>query len=595
MLSLLNVTLSWRRTLLPLTLFLTLVVSIATGGATSQARAASDAHKQPASSTCKTSSTPPAPSSWKTNGTQIIGTTQTGQQSFTIAGINWYGFETKSFVAHGLYSQDCTTILTTIREFGYNTIRFPFSNQMWETDPIPRPNAISACPSCQGLHSRDILANIINYAGSIGLHIILDNHRSEAGNSAEANGLWYTSSYPEQSWINDWLHIQQWVHGVTQTQGATDTITVNLTASDGLPIVLGYDLRDEPHTPSRTPYLQGATWGTGDGIVPTANPNNPNPNPFAPACVASSTCHDWRLAAERAADTTLGDPTASQAPPLIFVEGTGQYPKPGWTNDNSGQFDFYWWGGDLQGVNGNTGINPTTGKTVTNPGAPIVLNVGKNPQSSMGLGLDADSQLVYSAHDYGPSTFVEGWFNPSTCYVSMCSSSSLADVWNKHWAYINVGNVQPYNTQGSQSAYPWSNTGSTAYSQTPVYLGEFGTGNADSDLMLVDDGDSSNFPVPDGDNDADDPGSEGQWFTDMVNFILSSYNGSDNSLIPVTNLQWTYWALNTEDSFALLGSGYTGLANRKKEYTFLCSIQRPPFAISPGQGCGSTGSLPGPM
>ena len=55
---------------------------------------------------------------------------------------------------------------------------------MWDTDPTPAPNSISACPTCKGKHSRDILALIINDAGSIGLHVILDNHRSAAGNSA---------------------------------------------------------------------------------------------------------------------------------------------------------------------------------------------------------------------------------------------------------------------------------------------------------------------------------------------------------------------------------------------------------------------------
>ena len=47
----------------------------------------------------------------------------------------------------------------------------------------------------KGLNSLQILDKIVAAAGQLGLHIILDNHRSEAGNSAEANGLWqFTSS-----------------------------------------------------------------------------------------------------------------------------------------------------------------------------------------------------------------------------------------------------------------------------------------------------------------------------------------------------------------------------------------------------------------
>jgi endoglucanase len=85
--------------------------------------------------------------------------------------------------------------------------------------------------------------------------VILDNHRSKAGNSAESNGLWYATtggkSYPESSWIADWQTVQKWVYGMKQTQGSTDTITVNYLSSDGFPIVFGYDLCNEPHTPRK--------------------------------------------------------------------------------------------------------------------------------------------------------------------------------------------------------------------------------------------------------------------------------------------------------------------------------------------------------
>ena len=161
-----------------------------------------------------------ATGAWTTSGNQIL--TPAGGQ-FIITGINWYGFETTSEVAHGLYTKDYSFILNEVKQYGYNTIRIPFSNQMWDTDPAPAPNSISACPTCKGKHSRDILALIINDAGSIGLHVILDNHRSEAGNSAEANGLWYNtgknSNYTEQGWLNDWVSIEDWVHGIKADPG----------------------------------------------------------------------------------------------------------------------------------------------------------------------------------------------------------------------------------------------------------------------------------------------------------------------------------------------------------------------------------------
>lgn len=499
-----------------------------------------------------------APAGWSTSGPRIV---NSAGGTFNISGVNWYGFETRDGVVHGLYSKDYTYILNEVKQYGYNTVRIPWSNEMWETNAVPGSSKLSACPTCKGKRARDIMALIVNYAGSIGLHVILDNHRSEAGNSAEGNGLWYAGAFTEQNWINDWVSAQRWAHGVAQTN---DTITVNYLAADGYPTVLGYDLRNEPHTPARTAYLAGATWGTGDGISPASNPN---PNPFAPTCVAGSTCVDWRLAAERAGDTLAGDAAASGwAYPLIIVEGIGQYPSNGGTAAN-GPYDGTWWGGSLLGVNGNS----------TNPGAPVVLNAGGTAAS---LGAAVNNQVVYSPHDYGPSLFQQTWFNSSTCYKSGCSSSSLADVWTKNWAYINLPTgVNP--VWPGHAAYPWSNTGHTGYTQAPIYIGEFGTGKADSDIVS-----SGN-------------GSEGQWFTDLVNFIQSSQNKTtaNDSGIAVSSLGFTYWAFNSEDNDGILGSNYTGLANAKKEYTFLCAVEQGPFALPAGTGsgqCGSTGAFPAP-
>lgn len=495
---------------------------------------------------------------WTTSGTRIL--TPAGNE-LVIGGINWWGFEGTDAVVAGLWTKDYTIILDQVKQYGYNTIRLPFSNQMWETNPLP--SNVSACPSCTGKRSRDIMAMIINYAGSIGLHVILDNHRSTAGSSAQESGLWYTSGYPEQSWIRDWVSVQEWVHGIRQTMGAADTITVNTFASDGFPTVLGFDLRNEPHAPSA--YLSASTWGTGDGIDPW---RNPNPNPFTPACVAMSSCHDWRLAAERAADTLLGEAVRNGWEyPLIFVEGVGAYPTDGGTAA-SGPYDYYWWGGNLLGVNGHS----------TNPGAPIVLNAGGDATA---LGPPVYNQLVYSTHDYGPSLYKSAWFNSSTCYATGCSSSSLADIWKKYWAHLVLpGGINP--VWPGQPEYPWSNTGHTAITQAPIFIGEFGTGNSDTDLFTS------------------GAGSQGQWMTSIVNFVASSHQATKTALndsgVPVTNLHWTYWTLDTS-TYGLLGRGYEGLANAKKEYSFLCFIQQGQLAVPMGSttgSCGSTGTLPLP-
>ena len=191
---------------------------------------------------------------WHTSGAQILDANGTAVR---IAGINWYGFETTDLVVHGLNAQDYKTILQTIKNNGYNTIRIPFSSQMVKSPIVPGyiQYTNSSGPintDLQGLNSLQILDAVIAHAGQIGLRVILDNHRSEAGNSAEASGLWYTDAYPESAWTNDWTAL------ATRYKGNTT--------------VIGMDVRNEPHNANSG----GSCWSCG------------------------TAAHDWHLAAAKA-------------------------------------------------------------------------------------------------------------------------------------------------------------------------------------------------------------------------------------------------------------------------------------------------------
>ncbi|HEV2635334.1 MAG TPA: cellulase family glycosylhydrolase [Actinocrinis sp.] len=390
---------------------------------------------------------------WHTSGSKIL---DADGNPVRIAGINWYGFETTDEVAHGLYDQDYRSIVDDIKNLGYNTIRIPFSNQMVESPVIP--SAISYYNSTgaintdlKGLNSLQVLQKIVSYAGQDGLKVILDNHRSESGNSAEASGLWYTSTYTNQDWVNDWTTLAK--------------------SYAGNPTVIGFDLRNEPHTPSGAAYSTGATWGTGDPAT------------------------DVRLAYENAGNAILGvDPNA-----LIFAEGIGEFPD----SASATGYDSTWWGGDLQGV----------------AQYPVVL-------SSAG-------HVVYSAHDYGPDEFQQTWFNSST------TTASLDAVWNKFWGYIPQQNI------------------------APLWVGEFGTGNAAADVS-----DST-------------PGSQGQWFSSLLSYIQSN------------NLGWTYWALNGEDSYGLLDNNYDSTPALAAKQSALAALQfQLGGAGNPPTGGPSTTSTP---
>lgn len=221
---------------------------------------------------------------WHTNGSQIF---DASNRPVRIAGINWFGLETPSYSPHGLWSRNYQSMLDQIKNLGYNTLRLPYSNQLFDQGSRPSGIDYRKNPDLQGLTGLQIMDKVIGYVSKIGLRIILDRHRPDAG---AQSALWYTPAYPEARWIADWKMLAS--------------------RYKNNPMVIGADLHNEPHAP--------ACWGCGDKAL------------------------DWRLAAERAGDAIL----AVNPDWLIFVEGVDCY-GPGGTTKVS---ECYWWGGNLQGV-----------------------------------------------------------------------------------------------------------------------------------------------------------------------------------------------------------------------------------------------------
>ncbi len=165
--------------------------------------------------------------------------------------MNWSGFETRQAVPGGLNRQDYRAILRTIRTSGYNTVRIPFSNEMIESPTVPDAITFSDGKEAintdlHGLTSLQILDRIISFSGDIGLKVILDDHRSEAGSSAQESGLWYTPEFPESSWIQDWTALARRYQGNSA--------------------VIGMDLRNEPHNAANG----GSCWDCGETTIGTA-------------------------------------------------------------------------------------------------------------------------------------------------------------------------------------------------------------------------------------------------------------------------------------------------------------------------------------
>jgi endoglucanase len=221
---------------------------------------------------------------WHTDGAQIL---DANNHPVRIAGINWFGLETQTYSPQGLWVRNYKSMLDQIKSLGYNTLRLPYSNQLFDPGSVPNQINYTLNPDLQGLNGMQIMDKVIDYASQIGLRIILDQHRPD---SSKQSGLWYTAQYPESRWLADWEMLAQ--------------------RYKNNPMVIGADLHNEPHAP--------ACWGCGNPAL------------------------DWRLAAERAGNAIL----AVNPNWLIFVEGVDCY-GPGGATDVSPCLD---WGENLQGV-----------------------------------------------------------------------------------------------------------------------------------------------------------------------------------------------------------------------------------------------------
>lgn len=202
---------------------------------------------------------------WHTSGTQIV---DEYNQPVRIAGINWFGFESSTYVVHGLGQRDYHDLLRQVKSLGYNTIRLPFSDQLFFANSIP--NGISfnngMNQDLQGLNGLQIMDKIVDAAGQLGLRIILDHHGMDADSQV---ALWSSSDCSVSCFEADWQML------ATHYQGNTT--------------VIGADLDNEPHGP--------ACWGCGDPAV------------------------DWQMEAQK-----LGNEILAINPHwLIFVEGIECY------------------------------------------------------------------------------------------------------------------------------------------------------------------------------------------------------------------------------------------------------------------------------
>ncbi len=223
----------------------------------------------------------PTPNFLHTEGAKIV---DSQGREVIISGVNWFGMETNTLSPHGLWARSLDDMLDQIAELGYNTIRLPFSNEIF--NPALKPTAIDyrLNPTLENLSALELMDRVVEGAGKRGIKVLLDRHRSTTDGQDK---LWYNEEVSEEKWIADWQLLAARYKG-------NDT-------------VIGADLHNEP--------AGDTTWGTDDPRT------------------------DWRLAAERA-----GNAIHEVNPDwLIVVEGIEKT-----EDELGSVLGWYWMGGSLQ-------------------------------------------------------------------------------------------------------------------------------------------------------------------------------------------------------------------------------------------------------
>ena len=145
-----------------------------------------------------------------------------GNEMINIKGINWFGFETKCNVIHGLWANNIDFYFDFLKENNFNALRVPISYEMAiDKNHKPQPECINfkMNPELKDLTSREILHYVFEKAKENNMFILLDMHtmKNEITPIAELDYI--------GGWINILPEFQNYVN------------------------LLGIDIKNEPHMP----------------------------------------------------------------------------------------------------------------------------------------------------------------------------------------------------------------------------------------------------------------------------------------------------------------------------------------------------------
>ncbi|PWC32690.1 carbohydrate-binding domain-containing protein [Azospirillum sp. TSO35-2] len=168
-----------------------------------------------------------------TNGNQIV---DESGHNVRLTGVNWFGGEGYNYVPSGLWADSYQHHVDSMKGLGFNVIRLTWADDMFDSSAVTNGIDYAKNPDLKGLTRLEVYDKVIDYAGKVGMKVILDHHRNDGGAGTNEHGLWYTDKNPESKVIEDWKMLAKHYAGNEA--------------------VIGADLHNEPSV--------SATWGDGN-------------------------------------------------------------------------------------------------------------------------------------------------------------------------------------------------------------------------------------------------------------------------------------------------------------------------------------------
>jgi len=164
-----------------------------------------------------------------------------------LAGVNWAGAHQDAMTPGGLDYRHRGEIARQIAEWGFNSVRFPFALQTVTSGSAVAPAGVAANPDLADATPWQVYTACVRALTDAGLMVIPNCHLLFPGwccSADDGNGLWWNGNCPASSFTGDWL-------------------TVAAAFADN-PLVIGYDLKNEPRSATIGGIVYTPSWGDGN-------------------------------------------------------------------------------------------------------------------------------------------------------------------------------------------------------------------------------------------------------------------------------------------------------------------------------------------